>query len=107
MKIAVASDDGVNVNLHLGKANSLYVYEYKNQEISFHDHRQVEINKNLKHQGSKVLEACMDCDVIICVQYGFKTKIKADDLGIKLVMDECPIDEALEKYIQHYNFMNN
>ncbi len=107
MRIALASNDGINVNLHLGKAHSLYIYDYENQKITFHDHRQVEIDKNSKHQGSQVLEACKDCNVIICVQYGFKTKIKAEDLGITLVMDECTIKEALKKYIQHYNFMNN
>ncbi len=108
MRIAVASSDGVHVNLHLGKANSLYIYEYsEDQGIAFYTHREVEIDEDGKHQGSKVLEACSDCDVIICVKYGFKTKIKAEDLGIKLVMDECPINEALEKYIEHYNFMNS
>ena len=28
MRIAVASTDGENVDLHFGKARSLYVYEY-------------------------------------------------------------------------------
>jgi len=54
-----------------------------------------------------VLIACEDCDVIICEQFGFKTKIKAEDLGIKLVVEEeTPVMEAVDKYIQHYKFMN-
>jgi hypothetical protein len=42
---------------------------------------------------------------LIAVQYGFKSKIKAEDAGIKLVMDEGPIDEVLERYINHVEFM--
>jgi len=44
---------------------------------------------------------------LISVQYGFKSKIKADDQGIKLVMDEGPIDEVLKRYVDHVNFMKN
>ena len=50
---------------------------------------------------------CDDCDVLFCVQYGFKSKIKADNAGLKLVMDEGPIDEVLQKYIDHVKFMEN
>ena len=52
-------------------------------------------------------KTCSDCDVLISVQYGFKSKIKADDQGIKLVMDEGPIDEVLKRYVDHVNFMKN
>ena len=64
-----------------------------------------EISENSKHQGGKVIQACNDCDVLIAVQYGFKSKIKADDAGIKLVMDEGSIDSVLKRYINHVEFM--
>lgn len=104
MRLAVVSSDGENVDLHLGKGNSIYVYDYDG-ELSFIEHRELEINQNLKHQGSKVINACKDCDVLICAQYGFKSKIKADDANIKLVIDEGPIDIVLKKYIDHVEFM--
>ena len=106
MRLAVVSSDGENVDLHLGKGKSVYVYDWED-ELNFKERRDVEISENSKHQGSKVLKACSDCDVLICVQYGFKSKIKADDQGIKLVMDEGPIDEVLNRYIDHVNFMKN
>ena len=45
MRIAVASTNGESVDLHFGKANSLYVYEYdeENDEFKFIDQRNVEI----------------------------------------------------------------
>ena len=106
MRLAVVSSDGENVDLHLGKGKSVYVYDY-GDELSFVEMRSVEIAQDSKHQGSKVLKACEDCDVLISVQFGFKSKIKAEDQGIKLVMDEGPIDEVLKRYIDHVEFMKN
>lgn len=104
MRLAVVSSDGENVDLHLGKGSSLYIYDY-DDDLTFVEVRNVEIAQGSKHQGSKVIGACEDCDVLISLQYGFKSKIKADELGIKLVTDEGSVDEVLKRYIDHYNFM--
>lgn len=106
MKIAIASSNGENVDLHLGKAYSLYIYEYDDEGITLLEHRILELEDD-KHQGGKVIQACEDYDVIISVKYGFKSKIKAEDAKIKLVSDEGPIDEVLKRYIDHYNFMRS
>lgn len=106
MRLAVVSSDGVNVDLHLGKGKSVYVYDY-DEDVIFVERRDVEIAEDAKHQGGKVIKACEDCDVLISVQYGFKSKIKAEDAGIKLVEDEGPITDVLKRYIDHYNFMKN
>lgn len=106
MRLAVVSSDGKNVDLHLGKGKSLCIYDW-DDELNFVEVRDVEIAEDSKHQGGKVLKACNDCDVLIAVQYGFKSKIRAEDAGIKLVMDEGPIDEVLKRYIDHVNFMKS
>lgn len=104
MRLAVVSSDGENVDLHLGRGKSVYVYDY-DEEVNFVERRDIEIAEDARHQGGKVIKACQDCDVLISVQYGFKSKIKAEDAGIKLVEDEGPIDEVLKRYIDHVNFM--
>ncbi len=106
MRLAVVSSDGENVDLHLGRGKSVFIYDY-DDELVFVERRDVEISEDAKHQGGKVIKICADCDVLIAVQYGFKSKIKADDAGIKLVMDEGPIDEVLHRYIDHVNFMKS
>ena len=106
MRLAVVSSDGENVDLHLGKGSDVYVYDYED-ELNFVEHRSTGIDSESKHQGSKVLKACEDCDVLIAVEYGFKSKIRAEDMGIKLVSDEGPVSEVLKRYIDHYNFMKN
>ena len=75
MKIAVVSSNGVDVDLHLGKGYSLYVYDYGDDDLTFVEHREVDIDLESQHQGSKVIKACEDCDVIIAAQFGFKSKI--------------------------------
>ena len=106
MRLAVVSSDGENVDLHLGRGKSVFIYDYED-ELKFVEQRDVEIAEDSKHQGGKVIKACEDCDVIIAAQYGFKSKVKADELKIKLVMDEGSVDEVLKRYIDHYNFMKN
>lgn len=106
MRLAVVSSDGENVDLHLGKGKSVFVYDY-GDELNFVERRDVKIAEDAKHQGGKVIKICDDCDVLIAVQYGFKSKIRADDAGIKLVMDEGSIDDVLQRYIDHVNFMKS
>ena len=102
MRLAIVSSDGENVDLHLGRGKTVYVYE----DMDFVEKREIEISEDAKHQGGKVIKACSDCDVLIAVQYGFKSKIKAEDAGLKLVMDEGPIEEVIKRYLDHVEFMS-
>ena len=101
MRLAIVSSDGKNVDSHLGRGKTVYVYD----DSDFVEKREIEIADDAKHQGGKVIKACSDCDVLISVQYGFKSKIKAEDAGIKLVMDEGPIEEVIKRYLDHAEFM--
>ena len=109
MRIAVASSNGENVDLHFGKARSLYVYEYNEEkdEISFLEQRTVEIEVDMKHQNPKIIKAIEDCEVAICKQFGPKAAIYAEDAGLKLVKEEGSVEEALKNYVNHVNFMKN
>ena len=98
MRIALASSNGDIVDLHLGKAVSLVIYDVVDNDFDFVETRKLAID---------VIQECNDCDVIISTKYGFKSKIKAEDAGIKLVSDEGPVEEVLQRYIDHYNFMNS
>ena len=106
MRLAVVSSDGVNVDLHLGRGKSVYVYDF-DEDVTFVEKRDIEIAEDARHQGGKVIKACEDCDVLISVQYGFKSKIKAEDAGIRLVEDEGPIDDVIKRYVDHVNFMKS
>ncbi|SFL41633.1 Predicted Fe-Mo cluster-binding protein, NifX family [Methanobrevibacter olleyae] len=109
MRIAVASSNGEDLDLHFGKAHSLYVYEYHEEkdEFEFIDKRTVEIESYTKHQNPKIIDAIKDCEVAICQQFGVKAQMHAGDFGLKLVKDEGTVEEALRNYIDHVNFMKN
>ena len=104
--IAIASLNGESVDFHFGKSKKLYIYNVVDDGCEFVETRDVDILDDSKHQGSKVLEVCEDCDVIISQQYGPKSKIKAKKLDIKLVADEGLVDDVLKRYIKHVQFMN-
>ena len=59
MRIAVASSNGEDLDLHFGKAHSLYVYDYDDEkdEFNFIDQRKVKIEVDMKHQNPKIIKA--------------------------------------------------
>ena len=75
MRIALASSNGDIVDLHLGKAVSLVIYDVVDNDFDFVETRKLAIDKDAKHQGGDVIQECNDCDVIISTKYGFKSKI--------------------------------
>jgi predicted Fe-Mo cluster-binding NifX family protein len=107
MKIAIASSDGKNVDLHFGKAKSLCIFDFDEEKdvITFVEKRNVEIVEDEKHQWMKTLDVIDDCDIVVCVQAGFKSKVGIGKTDIKLLEDEGSIDEVLKRYIDHYKFM--
>jgi predicted Fe-Mo cluster-binding NifX family protein len=105
MKIAVASSDGTNADLHFGKAEHFSIYEFNEEKAVFIERRSVSITEGEKHQWKKPLDIIEDCDVVICVQAGMNGKFGLEQKGIKLVEDEGTVEEVLDRYIKHYNFM--
>ena len=106
MKIAITSSDGENVDSHLGKATCLYIYEISNSNAVFLEKRETGIDPTQKHSGATVLSFAKDCNSIITVKAGFKSKLKADDANIKLVQDEGTVEDVLKRYLDHLDFMN-
>jgi predicted Fe-Mo cluster-binding NifX family protein len=105
MKIAVASSDGNSVDLHFGQAREFSIYDFDEEKATFLERRHVELNPGEKHQWHKSLDVIEDCEVVICVQAGMNAKFGLEQKEIKLVQDEGPIEEVLNRYIKHYNFM--
>ncbi|MGB9838021.1 NifB/NifX family molybdenum-iron cluster-binding protein [Methanothermobacter sp.] len=107
MRVAVASSNGEEVDLHFGRASKLLIYEYSDGKMEFVEERKVDIAEGDKHQWRKVLDSITDCDVIIAVQAGLKGKIGIEEAGLKFVADEGPVDEVLERWVRHFEFMSS
>ncbi len=104
MKIAVATSNGKDVD-HFGKAQGFMIYEFDEKDINFIEKRESPKIKGEKHQWQKSLDAISDCEIVICVQAGLKGKFGLKNAGIQLVEDEGNIEDVLERFVKHYNFM--
>jgi predicted Fe-Mo cluster-binding NifX family protein len=105
MKIAITSSDGVNIDLHFGKGNSIYIYDFDGEDTKFIEHRTVEINLNEKHQWQKVLASILDCDVVFAVQFGLKSSFGIEEAGLIKIEEHGAIDDALQHFVNHYKLM--
>ncbi|WP_461463076.1 NifB/NifX family molybdenum-iron cluster-binding protein [Methanobrevibacter sp.] len=107
MKFAVASSDGENIDLHFGKASSICIFDYDDEDIELLDKYELDIDEDKHHQGSIIVNFLNNHNIktIFVLQIGFKSKIKVDDAGIKVVVDEGSIKEAVLKYVNHLKFM--
>ncbi|MGL6298086.1 MAG: NifB/NifX family molybdenum-iron cluster-binding protein, partial [Methanobacteriaceae archaeon] len=85
MKIAIASSNNKDVDLHFGKARNLIIYNLKDGNADKVENREVVIDDKERHQWKKVLETISDCEVVICVQAGLKSKLGIEEAGIKVV----------------------
>ncbi|MGZ7046992.1 MAG: NifB/NifX family molybdenum-iron cluster-binding protein [Methanobacterium sp.] len=104
MKIAVATSNDKDVD-HFGKAQGFMIYEFHEENVTFIEKRDSPKIEGGKHQWQKSLDVIGDCEVVICSQAGLKGKLGLKNSGIKLIEDEGTIDEVLQRYIKHYNFM--
>lgn len=104
MKIAIVSDDQVNISHHFGKAHGFVVCSIEDNKVTGKEYRE-NIGKNTGQCGScnhaAMINNVKDCDVVI--SYGMGHGIYADllDKGIKpIVTDENTIDEALGRFLE-------
>ena len=105
MKIAVASTDDESFTEHFGKAQKFLIYKYDEEKVEFLEKRESPKEIGEKHQWGKSLKVVEDCDVIICLQIGIKAKPALKEMGKSVVEDEGLVDEALERFIKHLQFM--
>jgi len=103
MKVAIASDDKVNISNHFGRAQGFSIFEIDKDEISSQEYR-VNAGKSDGNCGScnhaMMIDNIKDCEVVI--SYGMGQRIY-DDLaasGIKAVVtEEKTVKDALNKFI--------
>ncbi|MGJ7028991.1 MULTISPECIES: NifB/NifX family molybdenum-iron cluster-binding protein [Methanothermobacter] len=107
MRIAVASSNGREVDLHFGMASRFLIYEYRGGELTLLEERTIDIDEDKRHQWRKVLDALKDCDTVIAVQAGLKARVGIEEAGLKFVAGEGPVEEVIGGYIRHLEFMGS
>lgn len=122
-KIAVASSDGINIDLSFGVADEFLIYEINGNEYHLAETRNVypndstEENKSISEKktecgtGSGCAGGCgsgmeaheekisliADCRCLICKKIGFSAQKAFEKRGITCFDIECRVEEALYK----------
>jgi predicted Fe-Mo cluster-binding NifX family protein len=117
MKIAVASNNKINVTGHLGKCRGFMIYEIKENNIfskqyienTFTHHRQHGIEDEKEHEHAheghshnNLIEGLNGCSVIIFNSGGWRVieDLKSNNI-YPFLTDEKDADEAVKRYLNN------
>ena len=102
VKFAVASKSGINVDLHFGKADEFYIYNFENGEVRFLEKRNVdkfcsgsEECDDHDSRIEKIVSAIEDCKVVLAMRIGSSPMMKLNDKGITAVSTFANIETAI------------
>lgn len=104
MKLAVATKDGISINLHFGHAKSFWIYQWQDDQCKFLEQREVDHYCHGQHGDQtamqKILTTLADCDVVFVAKVGDGPAEKLRAIGVTPV-DEFgyeAIEDALSEY---------
>ncbi|MBN2174017.1 MAG: hypothetical protein JW731_07795 [Bacteroidales bacterium] len=121
MKIAVASDDGVNIAQHFGRTRGLLIFTVTNNEISdrsyiennftghaqghHHDHDHGHGHQH-QHSHSNILDALQECEVVISRGMGRRLLDDFESAGKQVFVTwtenaENAVKQFIEGNLQH------
>lgn len=122
-KIAVASSDGVNVDLHFGSAKVFKIYVVETKEFKFLEDRKTDVcnqeNKNgCDCSGEKKsscgsagnvpnIEIVADCRAVVCAQIGRNVLKQLESRAISAFDISISVDEALQKIVSYFYKIDN
>ena len=135
-KIALASSDGINIDLHFGSATSFLIYEVlDNKSFSLVETRLVQedseqsdeakdSNQNTScSQGagcgsgggcgsngagiSNKVKLILDCRCVVCSKIGFNVTKQLEKNAIASFDVTCPIEDALNKIVKYFYSIDN
>lgn len=104
IKVAVASKDGISVNLHFGHADTFWVYGISGQQIALLEKREVDKYCH-GHTGSesamsKILATINDCHAVFSAKIGDGPVEKLKKIGVLSISDYAY--EAVEESLRNY-----
>jgi predicted Fe-Mo cluster-binding NifX family protein len=115
MKIAVATDDFVDVTGHVGRCNGFLVYEIEDgkvinvekRENNFTNHKRSEHlshdhghGHSHEHSHSALVDGLSDCSHLICTSAGWRLQNDFEEAGKKLIFtNEKNAEQAALKLV--------
>ena len=125
IKVAIASSDGRNVDLHFGQAKQFAVYELRGDHFEFLENRDAPKVEQASEEtlvgssgctgsgggccgggpGGPVslsVELLLDCRAIVAAQVGQNVRRQFEKNAVSVFDIELPVEEALEKLAAYY-----
>lgn len=120
IKVAIATSDGINVDLHFGKASSLEIYEFTDGKFVKTETRvlpQDDENPAQKSEGcsgngggcscsggalSSKASAILDCKAVVAAKIGPQVVRQLENKAVSAFDIECTVEDALEKLAVYY-----
>lgn len=110
MKLAVASDNFINVCGHIGRCNGFLIYKIENNKIvnveklenNFTHHKMSGANHNHSHghSHSSLIEALSECSHLICTSAGWRLRDEFEQNNKQLVFtNESDAETAVNNFI--------
>ena len=105
IKITIPTNDGKNIfQKMLGMAKEFHVYEINKKKFRFIEKRDNPYESTMQHLKTlDVYELISDCDIVIAVRIGKKGIKRLEARGLKLLITNGRIKDALENLIKSKN----
>lgn len=103
IRIAIASSDGKNVDLHFGDASHFLIFQVEGNKVNFVELREKE-NKPLQEHSDRWMQSLnmiKDCKAILCSKMGQEPAFKLKEVGITPVQFTGTILEAIKFYLSN------
>ena len=101
-KIAVAVKDNGKKVEHFGICEYFVVYNYNENNSNIEYDNIIFSSKDHKpdsEEWEKSADSIKNCDIVICEKIGPKAKSEVEMMNIKVIEEEGPIEDILDKFV--------
>ena len=126
IKVAIATSDGLNIDLHFGQAKSFLLYEFKDGKFELSEKREVPADAATGDFGchdvgggcggsgggcgggaasgplAPAVELLLDCRAVVAAQIGQGMRRQLERNAISVFDIEIPVEDALKKLAAYY-----
>lgn len=102
MRIAVASNDGMEINQHFGHAERFLIFDVEGNEVTLKEEMLVERYCSYdpdhplrKHLLDAIADALKGCRAVVCSQIGEAPRMEMERLGIEVFSAGGAIKDTL------------
>jgi predicted Fe-Mo cluster-binding NifX family protein len=102
-KIAVAVKDTGKKVEHFGICEYFIVYDYDEDNCNIEYDNVIFSSKDHKpdnEEWEKSADSIKNCDIVICEKIGPIAKAEVEMMNIKVIEEEGPVEDVLDKFIQ-------